>query len=402
MNDNDGKKRGPRSLVRLCFALASPLLLPACSIAGGFTGGAGWNTSVYGQGGVTSFLSTQAQTTASLQNTFSQITSYVQTNGDAVTLPQASSLGSNGAAFQSKALIQEKSEGAADTAEKIAVRSAVPTLQAEPQVYYNIDFTSLCGSGNYADLYIPGTAAPTGWNNQYPLVVIVHGGAWSNPARSYMGPGGSLDFVTPALYNGMAVLNVDYGPDGEQDLRVDTLGVMCQITWMRTYGSTVGVSNRAVVAIGHSAGGHIVALLDAMGSYASGGQLNGAVVLAGISDLSTFYNQYTSIDSLLTQTLLGTPTQEPTNYAVWSATGWESTLHGTGFSPIQWWAGTGDTVVPDSQCQEIVSNAATGQGTVCNLVDDDHSFLTNANTLPTIYQQALGQGAYVAKALGVD
>jgi acetyl esterase/lipase len=405
----------PRSgLARIFSSGAAFVLLvfaTACGIRGesSFSGSAGWNTYVANSGGAASLLATGPQTASSLQTAFTNLDTYVKSAGStAISLPQPTQLDASAlhlALSQEGPTIGKAADALAlptlASGNLLAIRS-VPTLQANPTAYFNIDFTGLCGPGNYADLYLPGTAAPPDWNGEYPLVVIVHGGGWANPGRIYMAPGGSLDFVTPSLYRGLAVLNVDYGPAGQQDIMPDVLGVMCQTAWMRYFGNIAKVSNRAAVGIGHSAGGHIVALIDAAAQYASGAALNGAVVLAGVADLATFYTQSPTYAPLLSQNFSGDPTQQPQSYAAASATGWEDFFHGTGFAPIQWWHGRSDTIVPYSQCQEIAAHAATNQGTTCNLVNDDHSFLTNASTLTTIYQQALGQGAYVAHALGVN
>ena len=127
------------------------------------------------------------------------------------------------------------------------------------------------------DLYVP-AGRPRG------TLVFIHGGYWRSLDKSDHG------FVAPAfLAQGIAVANVNY------DLcpAVGIADIVAQITravaWLVREGARLGLAPGPLVAAGHSAGGHLAAMLHATRASQLGATahpVRAAVSLSGVHDLA--------------------------------------------------------------------------------------------------------------------
>ena len=120
-------------------------------------------------------------------------------------------------------------------------------------------------NGDLMDIYIPAGATTT---SHYPTLVYVHGGGWE---MGNAGPGGKLGgyalAVATALLTDHVVAAVDYrlaDPNGNNPPKFQfpdqIIDVKCAIRFLRQFADAFNVDTAHVVAMGESAGGHLVSL----------------------------------------------------------------------------------------------------------------------------------------------
>jgi acetyl esterase/lipase len=109
------------------------------------------------------------------------------------------------------------------------------------------------------DVYVPEGAAPPGGR---PAVVAIHGGGWRGGSKGDYGAKAAL-----LAQHGCVVVAVDYllsrpgspsWPGGLEDVRE-------AVRWVRRHAPRYGVDPSRIAAMGSSAGGHLAALLGAVG-----------------------------------------------------------------------------------------------------------------------------------------
>jgi arylformamidase len=126
------------------------------------------------------------------------------------------------------------------------------------------------------DLFLP--AAPA-----RGTLVFLHGGYWRALDKS------DFSFVAePFVAQGYAYANVNY--DLCPDVSVATIVEQTRraVAWLVREGSAHGANTRRLVVAGHSAGGHLAAMLHATDWQAHGlatSPITGAVSLSGLHDL---------------------------------------------------------------------------------------------------------------------
>jgi acetyl esterase/lipase len=169
----------------------------------------------------------------------------------------------------------------------------------------------------FGDLRLPSSPSP---HALYPVVIGVHGGYYrARYGLSYFG------HVMAALTEvGCATWNVEYRrlgnrgggwPGTFQD-------VAAAADYVRTLAATYPLDLERVLAIGHSAGGHLACWLAARPRLPAGDPLytadpipvSGVVSLAGVLDLRRAYTLRLS-DGVVQKLMGGTPEQHPERYA---------------------------------------------------------------------------------------
>lgn len=98
------------------------------------------------------------------------------------------------------------------------------------------------------DLYLPNGVA------QPPLLVYVHGGAWSGGTKNAMPLTGLVD-------SGFAVASVDYRLSPVARFPAQVHDIKASIRFLRAKEATYGYDSSAITITGSSAGGHLAALV---------------------------------------------------------------------------------------------------------------------------------------------
>lgn len=154
-----------------------------------------------------------------------------------------------------------------------------PTVAADLRLAYGDE-----DEQQFGDLYLPaGTGA-------HPVVVLVHGGCWG--AQYGLEPLGNL--CRALTSEGVAVWNLEYRRLGSGGGWPTTfLDVAVGADFLRTCAANHNLDLMRVIAVGHSAGGHLATWLAARHRLAVGCELymanplpiHGVIALAGIPDL---------------------------------------------------------------------------------------------------------------------
>ncbi len=189
---------------------------------------------------------------------------------------------------------------------------ALPSRAADHRIAYGTD------SLQFGDLRLPNGPAP------HPLVIVIHGGCWVSHFASLQNTAALSDALRDA---GVATWNVEYR-------RLDHPGggwpgtmadVAAAADYVRTLVKRFPLDTAHVVAIGHSAGGHLALWLGARGRLTSESplyaahplRLNAVVALGGPGDLAEFTAYAAKIcgSPVIERLLGGTPTTVPDRYA---------------------------------------------------------------------------------------
>jgi acetyl esterase/lipase len=130
--------------------------------------------------------------------------------------------------------------------------------------------------------------APANIRRPVPLAVYIHGGSWIGGNQE--SGGFIISEIGPALNAaGFEVANVDYrlGPEALWPAQIED--VKCAIRYLRAYAKDLHIDPHRIGAWGHSAGGHLVALLGTAGPSAgwdTGPYLKYSSAVEAVADLS--------------------------------------------------------------------------------------------------------------------
>jgi acetyl esterase/lipase len=224
-------------------------------------------------------------------------------------------------AVQGKERRREHRELAQDT---LAIVDAIYRRPMQWEIRYGREPSQL------GDLYAPPGAGP------FPVIVTIHGGFWKLPYDRQLARPLALDLVA----RGYAVWNIEYRRLGEpgggwpgtfEDVAraVDTLAEVATSpsaaptkSALAPVGVGVPLDLRNVVALGHSAGGHLALWLAARSVLPPGElgsrplvPLAGAVSQAGVLDLRSAHAERIGSRSV-EEFLGGTPATVPQRYRI--------------------------------------------------------------------------------------
>lgn len=105
------------------------------------------------------------------------------------------------------------------------------------------------------DLYRPKAAA-----EPLPALVCIHGGGWQKGSRA-----GMADLSRALAARGYVVASVSYRLSDEAAFPAQLHDVKAAVRWLRANAAAHGIDPARIGAIGHSAGGHLAALLATTG-----------------------------------------------------------------------------------------------------------------------------------------
>ncbi len=124
------------------------------------------------------------------------------------------------------------------------------------------------------DLYRPARVA------RPPVWMFIHGGYWQATGKEQ-----HAQFMQGMLDAGYAVANVDYGLAPETSLEKIVAQIGACIDFIARSGEALGVDASAIHVSGHSAGGHLAAM---MACRTDGAQVRSALLLSGLFEMTPF------------------------------------------------------------------------------------------------------------------
>ena len=159
-------------------------------------------------------------------------------------------------------------------------------------VQRNLVFKKVKGEDLKLDLYLPKTVT-----GPLPVVIWIHGGGWNS---------GSKEQRMPAnlMAKGYAVASIEYRLSSEAPFPAQIEDCKAAVRWLRANAETYHLDSDHIGAWGHSAGGHLSALLGTTGgvkelegdgdnlSYSS--RIQAVCDMSGPSDILQLYKDVSS------------------------------------------------------------------------------------------------------------
>jgi acetyl esterase/lipase len=237
-------------------------------------------------------------------------------------------------------------------------------------------------AGDYAqrlDIAWPKTGGP------HPLIVLIHGGAWSGGSkldmRNEMLAFARAGYVAASVGYRLTQAPENVFPAALQDVR-------CAVRWLRSRASVYGIDGSRVAAAGYSAGGHLSSLLGVAADVAEldgrcpAGELpasvSAVISYAGPQDLRV-NGPYTEEQARLVTNFLGAfPGDEPALAALASPAAHVS----AGDPPFLFVHGTEDDLVPVEQARRMKAalRQAGTRATLLELRGTGHAFVGLASS----------------------
>ncbi|MGH2725150.1 MAG: alpha/beta hydrolase fold domain-containing protein [Actinomycetota bacterium] len=149
--------------------------------------------------------------------------------------------------------------------------------EPEIEVREGIVFARPDGFALRLDAYLPAADGP------HPAVVLIHGGGWAKGSRNNPG---TVEAATIMAEQGLATFSVDYRLSGRAPYPAAVEDVQAAVAWIRSRADEFGVDPSRVGAAGHSAGGHLAAMLGTLGagSLTTGSRVAAVVSWSGALD----------------------------------------------------------------------------------------------------------------------
>ena len=148
-------------------------------------------------------------------------------------------------------------------------------------VYREVDGIRLKG-----DFYLPESG-----DGAYPVVVLIHGGAWKSGDKSGMAP-----YAAKLLERGYACFSINYRLIPEGRFPKDVNDCKAAIQWLERWSHRLNINPNRIAAWGGSAGGHLAAFIGATDDddgfnateYTTSGRVEAVVPLYGVFDFTGF------------------------------------------------------------------------------------------------------------------
>lgn len=161
----------------------------------------------------------------------------------------------SGAGLKAPASVTPK--GNAAEASAIPDQPATASHAARPgEVLRDIPYCDGEGAAHSMDLYYPQSGV-----EPYPVVVYVHGGAWSGGDKK---GGVGMRFRDELLRRGYLFVSVNYRLAPKATFPAQIEDVQCAIGSLRAHADGYGLDGGRIGALGSSAGGHLVSLLGVL------------------------------------------------------------------------------------------------------------------------------------------
>ncbi len=144
-------------------------------------------------------------------------------------------------------------------------------------VQRDVDYRKIDGRTLRLDIY-----SPKSISHPLPAVLWIHGGGWARGRKEQRPP-------VNLMSHGYVVVSVEYRLSGEAPFPAQIEDCKAAIRWMRANAVTYHIDPDHIGAWGHSAGGHLAALLGTSGGVAE---------LEGKGDNATFSSRVQAVCDL--------------------------------------------------------------------------------------------------------
>ena len=132
------------------------------------------------------------------------------------------------------------------------------TAQAKLSEYEGLTFARYGSRELQLDLYKPKAQLMA-----LPVIVCIHGGGWRNGTRKDF-----QEYARNLAEHDYVVVSIDYRLSGEAPFPAQIQDCKAAVRWLRANAFKFGVDPYRIGATGHSAGGHLAALLATSGGVA--------------------------------------------------------------------------------------------------------------------------------------
>tara|TARA_B100000029_G_scaffold393564_1_gene390919 strand:- start:483 stop:1412 length:930 start_codon:yes stop_codon:yes gene_type:complete len=136
-------------------------------------------------------------------------------------------------------------------------RANRPRLPDSVRGVLNVDYVGDQNPRQQLDLFLPRRPAAV----RLPVLVYIHGGAWRSGDR-HAGRGRVLPFMVGGRFVGATI---GYRLTGEARWPAQIHDCKAAIRWIRAHADRYGIDADRIAVYGHSAGGHLVAMLGVTG-----------------------------------------------------------------------------------------------------------------------------------------
>ena len=169
-----------------------------------------------------------------------------------------------------------------------AARAQTESPNVAMQVFRDIPY--LTGPGTDPRFHTLDLYLPQGKSN-VPMMFFVHGGGWRAGDKSQEG---RVNFIDLCVRQGMAVASVNYRLSPAVKHPAHIQDVTRAFGWIHRNAAQYGIDSNNIFIAGHSAGGHLVALLALDPEYLkkeglSPGNIRGVIAISGVYDLADLY-----------------------------------------------------------------------------------------------------------------
>ena len=140
-----------------------------------------------------------------------------------------------------------------------AAPPGVESLDNGVRVIKDIPYAGVADPNRTLNLYLPQTPSAA----RLPLVVLIHGGGWSGGDKNDF-RGVAEEFVQ----RGYAAASLNYRLSRQAIFPAQIIDCKAALRWLRAHTAEYGLDPGRVVVGGHSAGGHLAALVGTTGGVA--------------------------------------------------------------------------------------------------------------------------------------
>ena len=180
-----------------------------------------------------------------------------------------------GAARRNFRRVDTNRDGFISLAEHVAFLTGRPRLPEGVKGIYDVDYVGDKNPRQRLDIFLP-VRRPV--DKPLPVLAYIHGGGWENGDKRD-GLGRVAGFVEGGRYIGVTI---GYRLSGEARWPAQIHDCKAAIRWLKANAERFGMDPERIAVYGHSAGGHLVAMLGVSG---------------GVKQLEGSLGQHTKLDS---------------------------------------------------------------------------------------------------------